>query len=98
MKYSCAALSGVLTVDEGVVFLAALVGVGYGHLYVIPLKMNRRIERIGGHVVAQQIEQTVTRDVALAVENDGEAGIEESIVLDQRNDELIAVSIVAEDA
>ena len=29
---------------------------------------------------------------------DGEAGIEESIVLDQRNDELIAVSIVAEDA
>ena len=90
------AVSGVLAVDKRVVFLAALVGMGYGHFDVIALEMDGRVERIGGHCVAQEVEQTVTRDVALAVEHHGKAGIEVGVVLDQRHYELIAVGIVAE--
>ena len=40
----CAALCRVLAVDERVVFLAILVGVGEGYLYVLALDMDDGIE------------------------------------------------------
>ncbi len=69
---------------------------GYSHLDILPFQVDWHIERLGGHRVFQQVEQTVARDVALAVEDYGEAGVEEGIVLYQRDDEIVAILIVAE--
>ena len=43
-----AALCGVLTVDEGVVFLAVLVDVCYGNLDVLAFEVDYGVERFLG--------------------------------------------------
>ena len=53
------ALCGMLSVDEGVVFLAVLVGMGEGYFDVLALQVDDGIEGIVGHAVAQQVFQTM---------------------------------------
>ena len=53
-------LSRVLSVDKRIIFLSILIGMGQDYLDVIPLEMNYRIQGVGGHILAEQIEQTMT--------------------------------------
>ena len=75
-----AALRGVLAVDEGIVFLAALGGVGEGDLDVLADEVDRRIERLVFHFLAQQVQQAVLRAEFLAVENDRERRVQVGII------------------
>ena len=75
-----AALRGVLAVDEGIIFLAALGGVGEGDLDVLADEVDRRIERLVFHFLAQQVQQAVLRAELLAVEVDGERRIQIGII------------------
>ena len=52
-------LRGVLSVHERIILLAILVAVGNDHLDVISLQMNDWIQRIGSHVLIQQIDQAI---------------------------------------
>ncbi len=63
-----AALRGVLAVDEAVVFLAVVVAVGDGHLDVIALEVDDRVERLAVHLGGQQVQQAVLALELLAVE------------------------------
>jgi hypothetical protein len=87
-----AALGRVLAVDEGVVFLAALRGVGEGDLDVLALEVDRIVERLALHFLAQQVEQAVLRFELLAVEIDRQPGVQVRVVaahpLDRRVLEL----------
>ena len=53
------ALGGVLAVDEGVVLLAILIGVGKGNLNIFALEVDDVVEPFAGHVILQQILQTM---------------------------------------
>ena len=68
-----ASLRGVLSVDEAVVFLAILVGVGEGDLYVVAHDVDDGIELVVGHVVLEQVLQSVAALDAPSVVHDGEA-------------------------
>ena len=74
------ALRGVLPVYERIVVLAALLAVGERDLDVLPHQMDRRIQRLALHLLAQQIQQAVLRPEFLAVENDRQAGIQVGII------------------
>ena len=56
----CASLCGVLTVDKRVILLTILVGMGEGYLYVLALHVHYRVERFAGHLVAEQVLQTIS--------------------------------------
>ena len=90
------ALRGVLPVDERVVALAVARPVRDGHLDVVAREVDRRIERRVGHLLVQQVQQTVLRDVGLAVELEGQAEVEVSVVLHHLLDVLHVVGVGAE--
>ena len=93
----CAALCGVLPVDEGIVFFAVLVYVCYGQLYIRPLEMYDRVEGLLlGHVFFQQVVETAARYVSLPVEDYYQAGVQEGVVLEQGYYELVAEDVAAE--
>ena len=54
------ALRSVLTIYERIILLAILVSVSEGYLYVLPLHVDYRIKRFAGHLVTQQILQTIS--------------------------------------
>ena len=56
-----AALRGVLSVYEGMIFLAVLVGMREGNLDVLTLHVYDGIERFGGHRVCEQVGESVAR-------------------------------------
>ena len=61
-----ASLGGVLSVDEGIVFLAILVGVCKHHFNVVALQMYDRVERLRCHVLLEQVEKSVAREVSFS--------------------------------
>ena len=54
-----AALDGVLTVHKRVVLLARLIGVRERYLYIFSFQVDNRVERVGTHVLRQQVKQAV---------------------------------------
>ena len=68
-------LGGVLTVDEGIILLAILVGMGESNLDVLALHVDDVVEAFVGHIIAQQILQTMAAQDAAAIVHDGESGI-----------------------
>ena len=56
---------------------------GNGNLNVGTFEMYYRIERIGSHAVAEQVDKTVTREDALAVEHYYKSRIQVGIVTQQ---------------
>ena len=90
------ALGGVLTVDKRIVFLAILVGVGYNHLDVGACEMHYRVKWVVGHILAQQVDQTVARMYAPTVVYDCETGVEKRVVFHHRLHKLIVVFVVQE--
>lgn len=49
-----AAHGGVLAVDEGVVFLAVVAGVGERDLDVLALEVDERVERVAGEFLVSR--------------------------------------------
>ena len=90
------ALRGVLSIDERIVTLAVTRTVCDGHFDILARKVDRRIERLFGHVLAQEVQQAVLRNIALAVETEGQPQIEVSIVANHLLDILQIVGIVTE--
>ncbi len=91
-----APLGGVLPVDEGVVLLAVLVGVGECYLYVVSPQVYHRIEGVLGHVGFQKVEQAVARHEFLAVEIYRQPGVEIGVVAYQRHDIFLVEAESAE--
>ena len=54
------------------------------------------VERLGGHVLVEQVDQTVAGVELAAVQQNGEAGVQEDIVFEQGLNELLAIGIVLE--
>ena len=92
----CSALDGMLAVDEGVILIAVLVGMGEGNLDIFALDMDDRIKGRDRHILRQQIQQTVLGDEFLAVIDKRQAGIEVRIVAQQLLNIVIAEMIVLE--
>ncbi len=86
----------MLTVDEAVVFLAVLLRVGEGNLYVLARKMDDGIERLVVHAVVQQVAQSFAREDAPAVEQDGETRVQISVVAQHRLHKLVVELVVLE--
>ena len=82
------ALSGVLAVDKGIVFLTILAGVGKSDVQIFVAQVHDGVQPLGGHVVGEQIFQTVTRDGAAAVDEDGKTGVEVGVVAQHRFDKF----------
>ena len=91
------ALRGVLAVDEREIALAVTRAVGDGHLDVVARKVDRRIERLFGHVFVEQIQQAVFRNVAVAVEIERQPQVQVRIVAHHLLDVFEVVGILAED-
>ena len=91
-----AALRGVLSVDEGVILLAVLVGVCKGYLYVLTLHVYDGVKRVGGHRVGEQVSQAVAREDAPTVVHDGESGVEIGVVAQHRLHEVVVERVTDE--
>ena len=91
-----AALSGVLTVDKRIVFLAILVGVSDNHLYLVVLKMDRRVERVVAHIFLYEVAEAIARAIFLAVVDYGKSRVEERVVFNHNLHGVVAEREVAE--
>ena len=74
------ALGGVLAVDERVVLLAVLVGVGERYLNVFTLEVYYRVNAVGGHRVVEQVFKSVAAQYAATVEHYGKPRVKISVV------------------
>ena len=90
------AQGGVLAVHEGIVFLAILLGVREGNLYVLAPEMTDGIQGVVIHAVVEQVGKTVARMDAPAVEHDGKARVQVGVVAQHYLYELVAELIVLE--
>lgn len=87
---------GVLAVDERVIFLAILVGVGKGYLDVFALHVHNGVKAVYSHVVGEQILQSMAAQDALTVIHDGEPCVEVSVVAEHGFYDFIVKLIVFE--
>ena len=67
-----------------------MVAVSDNNLYIGTDKVHYRIERLYGHILFEQIEQTISGVEFFAVIHDSQTGIKECIILQHRLDKLIA--------
>ncbi len=91
-----AALRGVLSVDEAVVLLAVLVGMGEGYLYVLALQVYDGVEGIAGHAVLQQVLQSAARQYAPVVVHDGQPRVQVGVVAQHGLHNLVVELVVLE--
>ena len=90
------ALRGVLAVDERVVLLAILVGMGKGYLNVIALQVDDGVQRIVGHAVLEQVLQTMTAEDAAAVVHHVQSRVQVGIVTQHIFHDFIVKPVVLE--
>ncbi len=88
--------SGMLTIDERIVFLAVLLGVSECYFDIIAAQVAYRIQGIVIHAVVQQIAQSVTRQNTATVEHYGKTRIQIRIVSQHRLDKLASELVVLE--
>ena len=91
-----APLCGVLPVDEGVVLLAVLVGVGKGNFDVLAFEVYDVVQPLAGHVVLQQVFQPVAREDALAVVHERQSRVQIRVVAKECLHELRLETVVQE--
>ena len=90
-------LGSMLTIDEGIVFLAILIGMGKGYLNILTLHVDNIIETLIGHIVAQKVLQTMTAEDTATIVHDGETCIQISIVAEHRLHDVIMETVVLEE-
>ena len=83
------ALRGVLTVDEAVILLAILVGMCEGNLDILAHDVDDGVEFRHGHVVLQQVLQSVAALDAPSVVHDGEPRVQIGVVAKHRLHKLL---------
>ena len=91
------ALDGILAVDERVVFVAGLVGVGKCNFDIFACDVDNRVERFGCHALGEQVVKAVLGDKFLAVIHEREACIKVRVVAKHGLDILVAEGIVVEE-
>ena len=89
-------LSGMLTIDEGIILLTILVRVCEGNLNVLTLQMDNGIEPVIGHTVAEQILQSMSGENATAVVHDGQSGVQIGIVAKHVFHDFIVKGVIQE--
>lgn len=85
-------LRRVLTIDKRIILLAILPCVGKSDVYAFSLKMHNRIEPLRSHVVGEEIFQTVARDDATTIVENGKPRVEIGVVVDLRFDSSIFIT------
>ena len=85
-------LSGVLAIYEREVIFPVLLDVGEGHLNVIALNVNDRIERILREVFPEQILESILGSELLSVVTDGQTAIQVGVIPEHAPDVLVAVA------
>ena len=91
------ALCGMLSVDERIVLLAVLIGMGEGYLDVLAFEMNDGIKTVVSHAVIQQILQTMTGENTATIIHDGESCVQVGIVAEHVLHDVILELIVEEE-
>ena len=91
-----AALCGVLTIDKGVVLFAILIGMGEGYLDVVALHVDYGVETGGGHIVGEEVLQTIATGNATTIIHDGESLIEIGVVAEHRLYDVVVELVVLE--
>ena len=91
-------LNSMLAVHKREILIAVLVRVCQSYLDVFTFQMNNWIKRTDGHILRQQVEQTVLRHKFLAVIHQRQAGIQIRIVAQQLLNIVVAEMIVFEKA
>ena len=91
------ALRGVLAVDKGVILLSVLVGVGECYLDILAPHVDYRVERLGSHLIFQQVLQSVARDDAPAVEHYSQPGVQIGIVAEHRLNDVVLEGVTLEE-
>ena len=79
----------MLTIHEGIVFFAILIGMREGYFDVLSFQMHNVVKPFGSHVVLQQVLQAMTGKDFLTVINKGQPRIQVSIVTEQGFNKLI---------
>ena len=92
------ALDRVLTVDEGVVLVAVLVGMGQRYLDIFAFEVDDRVERRDRHVLRQEVQETILGGIFLTVIDERQARIEVRVVTQQFLDIVIAEMVVLEES
>ena len=90
-------LGSMLTIDEGIVFLAILIGMGKGYLNILTLHVDNIIETLIGHIVAQKVLQAMTAEDTATIVHDGETCIQISIVAEHCLHDVIMETVVLEE-
>ncbi len=91
------ALGGMLTIDEGIVLLSILVGMGESYLDVLALHVNNLVEALVGHIVLQEVLQAMTAQDTATIVHDGKPRVQVSIVAKHRLHDVIVETIVLEE-
>ena len=90
-------LRGMLTIDKRVVLFAILVGMGKSDFEVFVLDADDGVEALDGHVVGQQVFQSVSTAYASAVIHDGKPRTQVGVVAEHGLDDIIVVRVVLEE-
>ena len=88
------ALRGMLTVHKRVILLTILIGMCEGNLYILSLHVDDWVDAIHGHIVIQQVLQTITAEDASAVVHNDQSGIQVGIVTEHGLHEVIMEGVV----
>jgi len=91
-----AALRGVLPVDEAMILLAILVCMCEGDLDILTLDMDDGVKAVYGHVVVEQIFQSVAALDTPTVIHDGQSGVEIGVVAQHGLHDFVVELIVLE--
>ena len=92
-----ASVTGVLTVDVGVVGLTVARRVGECELKALSLVVDNRVETVAAHVLFQKIHETVLASDDSFVELDRKTGVEVGVVPETLLDELLIVGVINEE-
>ena len=74
------ALCGVLSVYERIVFFSILIGMRKGNFDVFSFQVDDVIKSLTGHIIFQEVLQTMTGDNSLSVVDESQSCIKISII------------------
>ena len=92
-----AALRSMLTVHERIILLTVLVGVCEGYFNILSFHVDDGIQRVDGHVVRQEILQSMPAEDTPSVVHDGQSRIQVSIVAEHFLHDVIMETVVLEE-
>jgi len=86
----------VLSVDEGVVLFAILIGVGKGYFDVFAMQMDNGVKFLRRHTVFEKVHQSVARNEATTIVDDGKPRIQIGVITEHGVHRLLTIAVVLE--